>query len=114
MANEQNLRPGEYKFTEEDHKKGAQKSAEVRRERSSIKAALLRLLSEDIEIDGVRMPAAEAIALAQLKKAAAGDRKSAEYVRDSSGQKPAAVVEIAGADQSAAAAVEALIKGDNA
>ena len=114
MANEQNLRPGEYKLSKEEAKKGGEKSGEVRRERASIKAALLRLLSEDIVIDGVRMPAAEAIALAQLRKAAAGDRKSAEYVRDSSGQKPAAVVEIAGADQSAAAAVEALIKGENA
>ena len=114
MANEQNLRPGEYQLTREEQKKGGERSGEVRRERASIRAALLRLLAEDIEIDGQRLPAAEVIALQQIRKAAAGDRKSAEYVRDSSGQKPAAVVEISGADQSAAAAVEAIIKGENA
>ena len=33
MANEQNLRPCEHKFTQEEAKKGAQKSAEARRKK---------------------------------------------------------------------------------
>lgn len=33
MANEQNLRPGEYKFTHEEHKKGGIASGKARREK---------------------------------------------------------------------------------
>lgn len=37
MANEQNLRPSEYKFTQEDAKKGQRRSAEVRRQRKTMR-----------------------------------------------------------------------------
>lgn len=37
MANEQNLRPGEYQFTQEDHKKGAANSAKARRRKADLR-----------------------------------------------------------------------------
>lgn len=48
MANEQNLKPCEYKFTEEDAKKGQKRSAEVRREKRSLKKATEWLLNMDL------------------------------------------------------------------
>ena len=46
MANEQNLRPCEYKFTQEDAKKGQIASAQKRREKATMRQVLLDMLSE--------------------------------------------------------------------
>ena len=46
MANEQNLRPCEYKFTQEDAKKGQMASAKARRERATMRQVLLDMLKE--------------------------------------------------------------------
>ena len=74
---------------------------------------LLQTVIQAEDLDGVvrDMTAAEAIMLRQLQKAAHGDRKSAEFVRDTGGERPAVAVEVSGADKNAAAAVEALIMG---
>ena len=44
MANEQNLRPGEYKLTLEEQKKGGIASGEARREKASMKKTLEMML----------------------------------------------------------------------
>jgi hypothetical protein len=95
MANEQNLRPCEHKFTQEEAKKGAQKSAEARRKKRDLKLAMQALLEADIKDKrtGETMSGAEAIALAQYRKAMKGDAKAFELVRDTSGQKPVEKVE---------------------
>lgn len=46
MANEQNLRPCEYKLSQEEAKKGGIRSGEVRREKATMKKALEMLLDE--------------------------------------------------------------------
>lgn len=46
MANEQNLRPSEYKLSQEEAKKGGIRSGEVRREKATMKKALEMLLDE--------------------------------------------------------------------
>lgn len=51
MANEQNLRPGEYKLTLEEQKKGGLKSAEVRKERATFKKAIQWLVNSDIKLN---------------------------------------------------------------
>lgn len=48
MANEQNLRPSEYKFTQEDTKKGVQASIKARRERKSLRQGYEEILSRSI------------------------------------------------------------------
>lgn len=49
MANEQNLRPCEHKFTQEEAKRGAEKSAQVRREKKTIQKILSDLLDSEIK-----------------------------------------------------------------
>lgn len=94
MANEQNLRPCEHKFTQEEAKKGAQKSAEVRRKKRDLRLACETLLEMDIKgKDGTVKSGAEAIAMAQLQKALKGDAKAFEVLRDTAGQKPVEKVE---------------------
>lgn len=95
MANEENLKP----FSREDAvkyaKKGAEKSAEVRRKKRDLKLAMQALLEADVKDKrtGEIMSGAEAIALAQYRKAMKGDAKAFELVRDTSGQKPVEKVE---------------------
>ena len=49
MANEQNLRPSEHKFTQEEAKKGGINSAKARREKKTIQKILADLLDSDIK-----------------------------------------------------------------
>lgn len=90
MANrEDNLRPSEYKLSQEEAKKGGVASGEARRRKRDIRLALEALLEKDIsDKHGNTMSTAEAIALKQIEKALKGDTKAFEVVRDSAGQKP--------------------------
>ena len=49
MANEQNLRPSEHKFTQEEAKKGGINSAKARREKKTIQKILADLLNSEIK-----------------------------------------------------------------
>ena len=49
MANEQNLRPSEYKLSREEAKKGGIKSGKVRREKATMKKALEILIQGAIK-----------------------------------------------------------------
>ena len=49
MANEQNLRPSEHKFTQEEAKKGGINSAKARREKKTIQKILADLLDGQIK-----------------------------------------------------------------
>lgn len=51
MANEQNLRPGEYKLTLEEQKKGGLKSVEIRKEKATFKKAIQWLVNSDIKLN---------------------------------------------------------------
>lgn len=107
MANEQNLtQAGKSLSTEEAQKmgrKGGIASAKARKEKKALKDTLEELLampikdgkSQDIDkiksiagIKGKNITMQEAIMVAMLNKAAKGDVRAAEYVRDTIGQKP--------------------------
>ena len=89
MANEQNLRPSEYKLSQDEAKKGGIASGEARRRKRDIRLALEALLEKDIsDKNGNVMTTTEAIALKQIEKALKGDTKAFEVVRDTVGQKP--------------------------
>lgn len=96
MANEQNLRPCEYKFTQEDVKKGQENSAKARRKRKALKEELLLLLSDgDIQ---------KRISLALIDEALNGNRagsvtKAFEVIRDTIGEKPVEKVEVGKIDK---------------
>lgn len=94
MANEQNLRPCEYKLSQEEAKKGGINSGKARKEKADLRKMCQMVLEMDIKAkDGSIKSGAEAITLAQLQKALKGDAKAYEVLRDTAGQKPVDKVE---------------------
>lgn len=49
MANEKNLKPGEYKLSQEEAKKGGQNSGKARREKKAIREILSDILDSEIK-----------------------------------------------------------------
>ena len=99
MANEKNLKPCEYKLSQEEAKKGGKKSGETRR-----KKKLLREIAEAIgaaqapeEViakmeklgfsDGSKITLDEAMMMAQYGKALAGNVQSANFIAEMKGEK---------------------------
>jgi hypothetical protein len=114
MANEQNLRPCEHKFTREEAKKGAQKSAEVRRAKRDLRQALEVLLESDIKgKNGEVKSGAEAIAIAQFQKALKGDTRAFEVIRDTSGQQVVQKVAVAEVDNDVISEIENMVLNDD-
>lgn len=98
MANEQNLIPTTQRSeseARENSRKGGIASGEARRKKRDLKLAMQALLEAEIKDKktGETMSGAEAIALAQYRKALKGDAKAFELIRDTSGQKPVEKVE---------------------
>lgn len=85
MANEQNLKPCEYKLSREEAKKGGIASGKARREKKTLKAELEALLEiMDERGDSVQ----KKMSFALIKKAVKGDVRAFETIRDTIGQKP--------------------------
>ena len=117
MANNQNLRRGGIttETASELGKKGAEKSAESRRNRKLWKEALEILLEKMMEDEnGEEVTGSEAISASLFNKALAGDTKAFEIIRDTIGQKPVEKVLIADVDSSVVAEVEAMVNGTEA
>jgi hypothetical protein len=95
MSNEQNLKPLSTEKAREIGAKGGKASAESRRKKRDLKLAIQALLEADIKDKktGETMSGAEALAVAQFRKAMKGDTKAFEVLRDTSGQKPIEKVE---------------------
>lgn len=98
MANEQNLIPTTKRSkseARENSRKGGIASGEARRKKRDLKLAIQALLEADIKDKktGETMSGAEALAVAQFRKAMRGDTKAFEVLRDTSGQKPVEKVE---------------------
>ena len=98
MANDDNLKSLAERTTEEKRKigtMGGKASGEARRKKRDLKLAMQALLEADVKDKktGETMSGAEAIAMAQYRKALKGDAKAFELVRDTSGQKPVEKVE---------------------
>ena len=98
MANDDNLKSLAERTTEEKRKigtMGGKASGEARRKKRDLKLAMQALLEAEVKDKktGETMSGAEAIAMAQYRKALKGDAKAFELVRDTSGQKPVEKVE---------------------
>ena len=115
MANEQNLRPGEYKLTHEEQKKGGKASAEARRQKRDLRNALELLLEKDFtDKNGNTLTGTEAIAAKLFEQAMKGNVKAFETLRDTVGQKPVEQVSISAPDAEIIERVEnALFGGDD-
>lgn len=100
MANEQNLRPCEYKLSQEEAKKGGIKSGETRRKKRDLRLAFEALLEKEFKgEDGELLSGAELLALKQFRKGIEGDTKAFEVIRDTAGQKPVEKVEVGKIDK---------------
>ena len=121
MANEQNLVP----FTSDQNReeaakngrKGGVASGEARRARKTLRADLEELLSmpaKDKNGKETGHNVQAAIAAALIKKAANGDTKAFEIIRDTIGEKPAERITLAEIDQKTIDEVEKMVTGRDA
>ena len=102
-------------------KKGAAKAKETKKRRREIRETLLDLLAMPMKpgklseastiagLTGKNVTASEAMALAMLTQALEGDVRAAEFVRDSSGQKPVQQMEVSANAKEASAAFKSLL-----
>lgn len=94
MANEQNLRPAEYKLSVEEAKKGGVNSGKARRAKRDLRNALEMLLERDFtDKSGKQVTGTEAVATKLFEQAMKGNVKAFETLRDTVGQKPVDKIE---------------------
>lgn len=111
MANEQNLRPSEYKFTDEDREKARRARQENLKRRKSFAEIFDAWLTTDhTDKKGNTMNGAEALAQAVIAKAVKGDLRAFELVRDTIGEKPVEKVAKVEISQDIRDKVEALVE----
>ena len=103
MANEENLKPPTTSEARKRGKKGGVKSGKARKERKAMKETAEMILGltlkdgtvtalEDIQsmaaANGKNITVQDAIILKQAQKALKGDIRAAEFIRDTSGNRP--------------------------
>lgn len=122
MANEQNLVPFTSDQSREEAmkngKKGGIASGEARRARKTLRAEL-ELLLESYAVDKKtgkpsKHTVQEAIVLSLVTKAAGGDTKAFEIIRDTIGEKPAERITLAEIDPKTIEEVERMVTGRDA
>ena len=125
MANEQNLRPSEYKLSQEEAKRGGIASGEARRRKKSLKETLDILLEyrpTEKELDFLREHGIDvdddatyrtAVAFSMINKAVKGNTRAFEMLRDTIGEKPVDKIQIAEVDEETVAEVEREVLADD-
>lgn len=107
MANEQNLRPQNTRTKSEQReiaRKGGKASAAKRAERKTFREGLLLLLNEPMKDKEGKLTdktPQDAIIAALVKRAANGDTRAFEMIRDTIGEKPVQDVKVSTGDFSA-------------
>ena len=101
----------QHPLTEEEARKGGQKSGETRRKKRDLKMCLNILMEQEVsdEENGNTMSGAEALALKAFREALDGNSKFWEIVRDTAGQKPVEKVMVAEVEQSTLDDIEELV-----
>lgn len=113
MANEQNLRPGEYKLTLEEQKKGGIASGKARAEKRDLRKALEMLLEKGFtDKNGKELTGAEVLTAKLFEQAMKGNVKAFEVLRDTVGQKPVEKVMLAEVEQDVIEEVEKAVLSD--
>lgn len=114
MANEQNLRPGEYKLTHEEQKKGGIASGKARAEKRDLRKALELLLEQTYtDKKGITRTGAQAITEKLFSEVMKGNVRAFEVLRDTVGQKLPERIMIAEVDQAVIDEVEHSVLDDN-
>lgn len=113
MANEQNLRPSEYKLSQEEAKKGGINSGKARRQKKLLRECLEILLEKEItDKKGETMSGAEALSTKLFAEAMKGNVKAFEVLRDTAGQKPVEKVVVSEIDTDVIDEIERMMKDD--
>lgn len=122
MAGTDNLRP--VRTTEEARargRRGGRASGRARRAKRDMRETFRELLDMPLKpggmtafgtmegAEGKNMTVGEAIAMRMLREAMGGDVRAAEFVRDTSGQRPSQSVEVRATSQDAADAFMAML-----
>ena len=110
MANEQNLRPSEYKLSQEEAKRGGIASGEARRRKRDLRKALEMLLEKDfVDKNGNVTTGTEAITTKLFEQALKGNVKAFETIRATVGQDPVQKVMISEVEQDVIDEVERMV-----
>jgi len=120
MANEQNLRPGEYKLSQEEAKKGGINSGKARRRKKEFRELFEKMLDETGgNLNGEPVTRKELIVARAMKILQDPDSSDAreflkafEIVRDTIGEKPVEKVMVAEVSQDVIDEVEAMVLED--
>lgn len=119
MANEQNLKPSEYKLSQEEAKKGGVNSGISRRRKKAFRELFEAMLEEDGgNLNGQRVTRKEMItakAINMLIQDETSNRdflKALEVVRDTIGEKPIDKVIVSEVDQEIIEEVERIVLED--
>lgn len=113
MANEQNLRPAEYKLSQEEAKKGGINSGKARREKRDLRKALEMLLEREYrDKSGKPVTGTEAITAKLFEQAMKGNIKAFETIRATVGQDPVQRVMVAEVEQDVIEEVERAVLND--
>lgn len=111
MANVKNLKPCEYKLSQEEAKKGGRNSVKARREKKMLRECLEELMSAEVGVDkdGKKIDGATAISTRLFRKALDGDVRAFEVLRDTLGQKPVERVMVSDVDPDVVNEVENIV-----
>ena len=115
MANEQNLRPSEYKLSQEEAKRGGIASGKARRERADLRKQMQLWLETEVAKDknGEPLTGAELMANVAAKEMKNGNAKFWELIRDTAGYKPVERVMVSEVEQSVIDEVEKAVLEDD-
>lgn len=113
MANEQNLRPCEYKLSREEAKKGGKASVEARRRKKDLRLALEMLLEKDYsDKNGNTVSGTEAISVKLFEQAMKGNVKAYETIRATVGQDPVQKIQVQEISQEVIDELEKIVLDD--
>lgn len=111
MANEQNLRPCEYKLSQEEAKKGGINSGKARREKADLRRQAQLWLETEVTTDkhGQPLTGAQLMMAVAAKELAKGNAKFWELMRDTAGFKPVDKVMVSDVDPAVIEDVERIV-----
>jgi hypothetical protein len=118
MANEQNLRPSEYKFSHEESVKGGKASGEARRKKREIREMLEEYLAMPAKVNGKDATRKDIMVLNAIRIVTEGNASDSDFlkafalIRDTIGEQPVQRVEVDTIDPQARERVERILSED--
>lgn len=115
MANEQNLRPAEYKFSHEESVRGGKASGEARRRKREIREMLEEYLAMPAKVNGRDATRKDVMVLNAIRIVTEGNASDSDFlkafalIRDSIGEAPIQRVEVDTIDPQARAEMDELL-----